>query len=160
MSKRTYAEFADGSDTNMTVLTADGGRIPAHAEVLRLVCSCMKNAPASDTWDLRQLLVDGKHPTAETVSAVLEVIYQGLQALDFEMDTTAGRFSLLQLRDMLLFADAVGCSKGCLDNMTALLGNCVVKQLQIPLEAADEAPSSSTGTRGGRGGRGRGRGTT
>lgn len=33
MPKRTYAEFAAESETNLVVLTADGGRIPAHAEV-------------------------------------------------------------------------------------------------------------------------------
>jgi hypothetical protein len=34
-TKRTYAEFAADSEPTLTVLTADGGRIPAHNEVIR-----------------------------------------------------------------------------------------------------------------------------
>lgn len=39
MAKRTYADFAADSDTNLIVLTADGGRIPAHAEVSQRLVS-------------------------------------------------------------------------------------------------------------------------
>lgn len=31
--KRSYAEFASGSEPTLTILTADGGRVPAHNEV-------------------------------------------------------------------------------------------------------------------------------
>jgi hypothetical protein len=34
-NKRSFAEFAAGSEHTLTVLTADGGRIPAHNEVTR-----------------------------------------------------------------------------------------------------------------------------
>jgi hypothetical protein len=33
MAKRSFAEFAAESDSNLTVITADGGRIPAHYDV-------------------------------------------------------------------------------------------------------------------------------
>jgi hypothetical protein len=33
-NKRSFVEFAAGSEPTLTVLTADGGRIPAHNEVI------------------------------------------------------------------------------------------------------------------------------
>ncbi|WIA44616.1 hypothetical protein OEZ86_007334 [Tetradesmus obliquus] len=73
--KRSYAEFAAGAaaEPTLTVLTADGGRIPAHNEFLRLVCSCLRESPASDTWDLSSLLVNGSPVSQSTVTAVLEL---------------------------------------------------------------------------------------
>jgi hypothetical protein len=38
MAKRSFAEFAAGSDSNLTVITADGGRIPAHYDVSNICC--------------------------------------------------------------------------------------------------------------------------
>jgi hypothetical protein len=43
-------------------------------QVLRLVCSCLQNAPARDTWDLSSLLVNGSPVSQATVEAVLSVI--------------------------------------------------------------------------------------
>lgn len=55
-------------------------------QVLRLVCSCLQNAPASDTWDLSSLLaalVNGSPVSQSVVSqsvvtAVLSVVYSNL----------------------------------------------------------------------------------
>ncbi|WIA44615.1 hypothetical protein OEZ86_007333 [Tetradesmus obliquus] len=130
IGKRSFVDFAAGSEPNLTLITADGGRIPAHYDVLRLVCSCLRNAPASDTWDLSSLLVNGSPVSQSTVTAVLEVIYSNLGALDHGEDCTSGQYSLAQLLDMLLFADAVGCSKAVQGQLAGLLGNCVEPKLQ------------------------------
>lgn len=49
--KRSFEEFvaSTAAEPTLTVLTADGGRIRAHVQVLRLVCSCLQNAPVDDT---------------------------------------------------------------------------------------------------------------
>ncbi|WIA44619.1 hypothetical protein OEZ86_007337 [Tetradesmus obliquus] len=78
--KRSFVEFAAGSEPNLTLITADGGRIPAHYDVLRLVCSCLRNAPASDAWDLSSLLVNGSPVSQSTVTA-LDGVY-GLDEYD------------------------------------------------------------------------------
>ncbi|WIA24131.1 hypothetical protein OEZ85_013726 [Tetradesmus obliquus] len=54
--KRSFVEFAAGSEPNLTLITADGGRIPAHYDVLRLVCSCLRNAPANAVGFSRAVL--------------------------------------------------------------------------------------------------------
>jgi hypothetical protein len=131
-------------------------------QVLRLVCSCLRNAPASDTWDLSSLLVNGSPVSQATVEAVLSVIYSSIGALDYEMDRSAGQYSLSQLLDMLLFADAVGCSKAVLGQLAGLMGSTVPAELEVKLtEDISSAAASSTRGRGGgrsaRGGRGRGR---
>jgi hypothetical protein len=113
-------------------------------QVLRLVCSCLRNAPASDTWDLSSLLVNSSPVTSAVVTAVLEVLYSNLGALGFELQRTAGQYSLAQLLDMLLFAEAVSCSKAVLNQLAGLIdSDCVRHQLEIvlPLEcnpASDE----------------------
>jgi hypothetical protein len=125
-------------------------------QVLRLVCSCLQNAPASDTWDLSSLLVNGSPVSQAVVEAVLSVIYSGMGALNYEMDRTSGQYSLSQLLDMLLFADAVGCSRAVLAQLAGLLGSTVEPQLEVSL-VSDERHSEDSSSRGGRGGR-RGRG--
>ncbi|WIA44618.1 hypothetical protein OEZ86_007336 [Tetradesmus obliquus] len=147
--KPTFVEFAAGSEPNLTLITADGGGIPAHYDVLRLVCSCLRNAPASDTWDLSSLLVNGSPVSQSTVTAVLEVIYSSLGALDFQPPHAAGQYSLAQLLDMLLFADAVGCSRAVLTAVAELLrSGCVRRQLEVTWPAESDPatgdPSSAT----------------
>jgi hypothetical protein len=116
--------------------------------VLRLVCSCLKNAPASDTWDLSSLLVDGSPVSSETVTAVLSVIYSSMGALDFEPPPAAGQYSLAQLLEMLLFADAIGCSRGVLNDLAELLNSGYARpQLEITLQDEVEpiAAAASSG---------------
>ncbi|KAF6254851.1 hypothetical protein COO60DRAFT_1663735 [Scenedesmus sp. NREL 46B-D3] len=145
MAKRSFAEFAAESDPNLTVITADGGRIPAHYDVLRLVCSCLRDAPASDTWDLSSLLVDGGPVSQETVMAVLEVLYSSMWALGFEAEEAAGQYSLAQLLDMLLFADAVGCSKHALNQLAGLLGSRARAALEVAVPAVAASSSTAAG---------------
>lgn len=126
-------------------------------QVLRLVCSCLQNAPVDDTWDLSSLLVNGSPVKQATVIAVLSVVYSSMGALDYEMERTAGQYSLTQLLGMLLFADAVGCSKAVQGQLAGLLGSCVEPKLQVPLapqpqsDVTASAASSSSSSRGGRG---------
>jgi hypothetical protein len=47
--------------------------------------------PASDTWDLSSLLVNGSPVSQETVTAVLEVLCSNLGALDFMAESAALR---------------------------------------------------------------------
>jgi hypothetical protein len=92
------------------------------------------------------------------VEAVLSVIYSSMGALNYEMDRGAGQYSLFQLLDMLLFADAVGCSRAVLGQLAGLLGSTVRPELEIIL-TADGSSAAATSTRGRGGGRsGRGRG--
>lgn len=116
-------------------------------QVLRLVCSCLKNAPATDTWDLQHMQIEGQPVTADTVAAVVEAIYHIMHAMDMEMEQTPGRFSLLQYRDMLLFADAAGCSRRLLRSIAELLEPCVRKQLEMavpkPTAVGNEATNAS-----------------
>lgn len=56
-------------------------------QVLRLVCSCLRNAPASDAWDLSSLLVNGSPVSQSTVTAVLSALYSHLGALGFKPPT-------------------------------------------------------------------------
>jgi hypothetical protein len=112
-------------------------------QVLRLVFSCLKNAPASYTWDLSSLLVNGSPVRQTTVIAVFEVLYSNIWALGFEADRSDGQYSLRELLDMLLFADAVGCSKQALNQLAGLLGSAVTAALELPLTAA--AASSVNG---------------
>jgi hypothetical protein len=124
--------------------------------VLRLVCSCLQNAPASDTWDLSSLLVNGSPVSQATVEAVLSVIYSSMGALHYEMDRSAGLYSLSQLLDMLLFADAVGCSKAVLAQLAGQLGSTARAELEVTL-TADGSSVEATSTQGRGGGRGGGR---
>jgi hypothetical protein len=63
--KRSFFEFAAGSDPTLTVITTDGGRIPAHNEVrcsqLSLLASQQQHAlpAASGLW--RVLLQSAEH---------------------------------------------------------------------------------------------------
>jgi hypothetical protein len=113
-------------------------------QVLRLVCSCFKNAPASGTWDLSSLLVNGSPVSQETVTTVLSVIYSSMGALDYEMDRSRGQYSLSQLLHMLLFADAVGCSKAILAQLAGLLGSTVRAALEVVLTERDAGSTSSS----------------
>jgi hypothetical protein len=95
------------------------------AQVLRLLFSCLRNAPASDTWDLSSLLVNGSPVSQATVVAVLEVLYSNMgmfEAERCETQSRTGQHSLDQLVVMLLFADAVGCSKQVLRQLASLIG--------------------------------------
>ncbi|WIA19610.1 hypothetical protein OEZ85_005548 [Tetradesmus obliquus] len=138
----SFAEFAAGTDPTLTVKTADGGHIPAHNEVLRLVCSCWRNAPASNTWDLSNLLVNGRPVSQTAVTAVVSVVYSSMGALGYKPDRTAGQYSLPQLEEMLWFADAVGCSSTVLVQLAGLLGNSA----RAELECSFEGNSSGTTT--------------
>uniref|UniRef100_A0A383V9G6 Uncharacterized protein n=1 Tax=Tetradesmus obliquus TaxID=3088 RepID=A0A383V9G6_TETOB len=140
--KRSFAEFAGGSAPTLTVITADGVRMPAHNDVLRLVCSCLRKSPASDTWDLSNLLVNGSPVSQEAVTAVLEVLYSNLGALGFEADRTAGQYSLAQLLEMLLFADAVGCSRAVLNQLAGLLCSCVRAELEFRIRGSSNGGGS------------------
>eukprot|EP00878_Enallax_costatus_P009541 GHUV01009971.1.p1 GENE.GHUV01009971.1~~GHUV01009971.1.p1 ORF type:complete len:368 (+),score=59.18 GHUV01009971.1:220-1323(+) len=141
MSTRKFLDSVTTDEPNLTIITADGGRIQAHSEVLRLVCSCLKNAPATDTWDLQHLQIEGTPVTTETVDATVEVLYHVMHVV--ETDLPENRFSLLQLRDMLLFADAIGCSKRMLNSIAALIEVCCRKQLEVA--AAGQVPSELPG---------------
>jgi hypothetical protein len=106
------------------------------------------------TWDLSSMLVNGSPVSRVTVEAVLSVIYSSIGALDYEMDRSAGQYSLSQLLDMLLFADAVGCSKAMLGQLAGLLGSTVRAELLFKLTDGSSAETtSSQGRRGGRSGR-------
>jgi hypothetical protein len=115
-------------------------------QVLRLVFSCLQNAPASDTWDLSSLLVNGSLVSQATVIAVLSVMYSNLGVLNYEMDRSAGQYSLQALLDMLLFADAVGCSKAVLAQLAGQLGSTVRAELDITLTEGETGSSSNGGT--------------
>jgi hypothetical protein len=113
--------------------------------VLRLLFSCLRNAPASDTWDLSSLLVNGSPVSQVTVEAVLLVLYSNLGA--YETDSPASRYSLSQLLDMLLFADAVGCSKAVLTQLAGQLGSAVWPRLEIRLLHSSDGSGSSAPAR-------------
>jgi hypothetical protein len=113
-------------------------------QVLRLVCSCLKNAPASDTWDLSSLLVNGSPVSSEPVTAVLSVIYSSMCAFEYKRDRTQGQYSLARLLEMLLFADAVGCSKQALQQLAGMLGSEVRAELEFTLTDSSILGSSSS----------------
>jgi hypothetical protein len=113
------------------------------SQVLRLVCSCFKNAPASDTWDLSTLLVNGSPVNHTTVIAVLSVIYSSMGALGYEMGRRFRQDSLSQLLNMLLFADAVGCSRTVLGQLAGLLGSTARDELDITLTNSTAGSCSS-----------------
>jgi hypothetical protein len=113
-------------------------------QVLRLVFSCLKNAPASDTWDLSSLLVNGSPVSQATVIAVLEVLYSNMWALGFEAERKDGQYSLQALLDMLLFADAVGCSRQALNQLAGMLGSTVTAALELTLPAAAASSSNAS----------------
>jgi hypothetical protein len=47
MAKRSFAEFAAGSDSNLTVITADGGRMPAHYDVSNISYHNLRLSPGA-----------------------------------------------------------------------------------------------------------------
>lgn len=61
---------------------------------------------------------------------MLEVIYSSLQALDYECDSST-KYSIPEYCNMLLFADAVGCSKGFIHKVASLLGPVVPPEFCI-----------------------------
>jgi hypothetical protein len=113
-----------------------------HMQVLRLVCSCLKNAPASDTWDLTSLLVNGSPASQATVEAVLEAVYSNMWALGFEAERKDDQYSLQELLDMLLFADAVGCSRHATAQLAGMLGSSARAVLEVTAPAAAASGSS------------------
>jgi hypothetical protein len=113
-------------------------------QVLRLACSCLRNSPASDTWDLSTLLVNSSPVTSEVVTAVLEVLYSNLGPVEFEPERTAGQYSLAQLLDMLLFADAVGCSRQTINQLAGMLGNSVRAQLEFSTTGSSSGGSNDS----------------
>jgi hypothetical protein len=57
-------------------------------------------------------------------------------ALGFEAPPAAGQYSLAQLLDMLLFADAARCNRAVPGQLAGLLGSgCVRPQLEVILPA-------------------------
>jgi hypothetical protein len=79
------------------------------------------------------LLVNGSPVSQATVIAVLEVLYSNMWALGFEAPSRKGQQSVTHLLNMLLFADAVGCSKQALSQLAGLIGRfrlevCVCRQ--------------------------------
>jgi hypothetical protein len=100
----------------------------------------MQLAPASDTWDLSSLLVNGSPVSQATVIAVLEVLYSNMWALGFETQPRKAQYSLERLLDMLLFADAVGCSKQALSQLAGLIAR---SQLEVRLLPDSNAGAGS-----------------
>jgi hypothetical protein len=114
--------------------------------VLRLVFSCLRNAPASDTWDLSSLLVQGSPVSQATVTAVLEALYSNLGAFKPER-SCKNQHSLAQLLDMLLFADAVNCSEQALSQLAALIETSRLEVLLIDSNTgagSDSAAAANT----------------
>ena len=99
--------------------------------------------------------IEGAPVTVETVEATVEVLYHLMHVVD--TDLVEDRFSLLQFRDMLLFADAIGCSKRMLSSMAALIDVCCRKQLEVaatgqaPIEAASTTAANDAPGRDGQG---------
>ena len=62
------------------------------------------------------------------------------------MDCTAGHYSLAQLLDMLLFADAVGFSQAVLGQLAGLLGSCARAELELDLTSSTRGSGSKQGT--------------
>jgi hypothetical protein len=92
------------------------------------------------------LLVNSSPVSQATVEAVLSVMYSSLGVLDYEMDRSTGLYSLSQLLDMLLFADAVGCSKAVLGQLAGLLGSTARAAMDIVLTEGRAGSSSNGGT--------------
>ncbi|WIA39891.1 hypothetical protein OEZ86_013333 [Tetradesmus obliquus] len=109
-------------------------------KVLRLVSSCMRESPASDTWDLRGLVVNGRPVSRFTVTAVLSEVYSGMGALGWKLGPSPGRYSLAQLYRMLWFADAVGCS-----SVMSLLAGSFSSSVRAELVCSVAASSSGEG---------------
>lgn len=100
----------------------------------------------SDTWDLGNLIINGSPVTSATVTAVLEVIYSTMQALAYESDNPATS-SIPEFCNMLLFADAVECSKGITHKVADLLDTVVAPEFRIIL-APDSVDNSGQNTQG------------
>lgn len=82
----TLLEALAADQPTMSILVKEADPVPAHFEVLRRVCTCVKDLPIVDSggsrpglyeWDLRGLLIDGVPVAVETVLALLEVVYDG-----------------------------------------------------------------------------------
>lgn len=112
--------------------------------MLRILCSSLRNSPASDTWDLRTLIVDGNPVNSATVTALLDVIYSHMQALDIKADNPI-KYSITEYCHMLLLADAVGCSRGIIQKTAGMFGTVVPPELKITLTPEPSSNSTAQG---------------
>lgn len=110
--KRTLLEAVASDQPNMWIKLADGQRLPAYKDLLRLASTCARGLPTSNTWDLSNLMVEGKPVKRQVPVTWLEIIYD-----DFSNYSDAGRLEPegsseeVPIADLLLFADAVGSSR-------------------------------------------------
>jgi hypothetical protein len=89
------------------------------------------------------LLVNGSPVSQATVIAVLEVLYSNMWALGFEAPSRKGQQSVTHLLNMLLFADAVGCSKQALSQLAGLIGRF---RLEVCVPADRGSNNAAAGT--------------
>lgn len=117
-AREEYLQRARDDEPSLRIVVRDcSAPIPSHKEVLRLACSCVKNMPPGDVWDLRTLLINGHPVTEALVIDWLQVIYR---SFDYSQPNF-GSFTDTDIYNLLSFADAVGSTLPIIEAIADLL---------------------------------------
>ena len=87
--------------------------------VVQAFSQCARALPSKDEWDLSNLLIDGQPVGRDTVVAWLNKAYSLVNSSSFECMTGSTTPSLLDLHQLLVFADAVGTKQFLLEAIVA-----------------------------------------
>ena len=114
--KRVHAYMEDGSfdHNDIRIVTADRpAGFPANASILRLVSSAARASlsAGATTWDLTCITVNAKPVTGAVVERWLRAVSEMVPTTDSKttkMTTAPAIVDLHELKDVVLFADAIG----------------------------------------------------
>jgi hypothetical protein len=143
--KRRFSQLQDEPMLRLQLADDAPDKPPLEAPLvlLRASCSCARGPPRdSDTWDLSNLLIDGKPVSRDTVTAWLNVVYTLHEDVPFEEVQPVAAASATRLYQLLAFADAVGSSRGvvkaCLVGLEQLAFEVKVGDKEVKVEPGED----------------------